>query len=125
MSPNRPKTVVYVEDEPAVQRLVSFWLEDAGFKVLVAGDGAEGLELIRASRPDLVITDALMPVLTGDELVEQLQDDAELRDIPIIMATAAASPLRVKKMLGLGCRAVVAKPMEEERFLEAVRAALE
>lgn len=125
MSPNRPKKVVYVEDEPAVQRLVAFWLEDAGFEVLVAGDGAQGLELIRTSRPDLVITDALMPVLTGDELVEQLQEDAELRDIPIIMATAAASPLRVKKMLGLGCRAVVSKPMEEGRFLEAVRAALE
>ena len=119
------KTVVYVEDEPAVQRLVSFWLEDAGFQVLVAGDGAEGMDLIRETLPDLVITDALMPVLTGDELVERLQDDPELRHIPIIMATAAASPLRVRKMLGLGCRAVVAKPMEEETFLEAVYAALE
>ena len=124
MSTKRPKKVVYVEDEPAVQRLVAFWLEDAGFEVLVAGDGAEGLELIREVRPDLVITDALMPVLTGDELVEQLQEDPELHVIPIIMATAAASPLRVKKMLGLGCKDVVAKPLEEERFLQAVRSAL-
>ena len=124
MCPKAPKTVVYVEDEPAVQRLVSFWLEDAGFTVHVAGDGAAGMELIRATRPDLVITDALMPVLTGDELVERLQDDPDLRAIPIIMATAAASPLRVQKMLGLGCKAVVAKPMEEGRFLEAVEAAL-
>ena len=119
------KTIVYVEDEPAVQRLVSFWLEDAGFQVLVAGDGAEGMDLIRETLPDLVITDALMPVLTGDELVERLQGDPELRHIPIIMATAAASPLRVRKMLGLGCRAVVAKPMEEGTFLEAVYTALE
>jgi len=119
------KTVIYVEDEPAVQRLVSFWLEDAGFHVLVAGDGAAGMELIREHMPDLVVTDALMPVLTGDELVEQLQDDPELRHIPIIMATAAASPLRVNKMLGLGCKAVVAKPMEESTFLEAVYGALE
>ena len=125
MSPKRPKKVVYVEDEPAVQRLVVFWLEDAGFDVELAGDGAEGMELIRTVRPDLVITDALMPVLTGDELVEQLQDDPDLRHIPIIMATAAASPLRVNKMLGLGCKAVIAKPMEEEKFLEAVYAALE
>ncbi len=119
------KTVIYVEDDPAVQRLVAFWLEDAGFTVLVAGDGAEGMDLIRATRPDLVVTDALMPVVTGDELVERLQDDPELRDIPIIMATAAASPLRVRKMLHLGCRAVVAKPMDEESFLAAVHAALE
>ena len=72
------------------------------------------MELIRSTVPDLVVTDALMPVLTGDELVEQLQGDPDLRHIPIIMATAAASPLRVRKMLGLGCKAVVAKPMDEE-----------
>ncbi len=123
-APHKP-TVVYVEDEPAVQRLVEYWLEDAGYRVLVAADGAAGLELIRSVRPDLVVTDALMPVMTGDELVEVLQDDPELRSIPIIMATAAASPLRVRRMLSLGCSAVVGKPMEEESFLQVVRAALE
>jgi len=118
------KTIVYVEDEPAVQRLVSYWLEDAGFRVLVAGDGAEGLDLIRSVVPDLVVTDALMPVVTGDELVELLQDDPALREIPIIMATAAASPLRVRRMISLGCRAVVPKPLDEASFLDAVNAAL-
>jgi two-component system chemotaxis response regulator CheY len=125
MGPKSRRTVVYVEDEPAVQRLVEFWLEDAGFRVLVAADGAAGLELIRSERPDLVVTDALMPVMTGDELVEAMQDDAELRPIPVIMATAAASPFRVKRMLALGCRAVVGKPMDEESFLLAVKSALE
>lgn len=121
----RSTTVVYVEDEPAVQRLVRFWLEDAGYHVLLAGDGAAGLELIRRERPDLVVTDALMPVMTGDELVEQLQGDPELQHIPVVMATAAASPFRVKRMLSLGCTAVVAKPLEEASFLAAVRKALE
>ena len=125
MGTKRQPTVVYVEDEPAVQRLVEFWLEDAGFRVLVAADGAAGLALIQAERPDLIVTDALMPIMTGDELVEILQDDPELRSIPIIMATAAASPFRVKRMLALGCQAVVPKPMEEESFLAAVQAALE
>jgi CheY-like chemotaxis protein len=117
-------TVVYVEDEPAVQRLVQYWLEEAGFRVLLAADGAAGLALIRAERPDLVVTDALMPVMTGDELVEVLQADPELRQIPIVMATAAASPFRVKRMIGLGCRSVVAKPLDEASFLEQVCAAL-
>lgn len=124
MGTNAAKTVIYVEDEPAVQRLVAFWLEDAGFEVLLAGDGAAGLELIRATRPDLVVTDALMPVLTGDELVERLQEDPQLRDIPVIMATAAASPLRITRMLALGCKAVIAKPMDEDTFLAAVNEAL-
>jgi two-component system, chemotaxis family, chemotaxis protein CheY len=118
------RTVVYIEDEPAVQRLVEFWLSDAGFRVLLAGDGSAGLDLVRAERPDLVVTDALMPVMTGDELVEVLQGDPDLRDIPIIMATAAASPFRVKRMLALGCRAVVSKPMEETSFLAVVEGAL-
>jgi len=125
MSPNAAKTVIYVEDEPAVQRLVAFWLEDAGFTVLLAGDGAAGMDLIRSTVPDLVVTDALMPVVTGDELVEQLQGDPELRHIPIIMATAAASPTRVRKMLALGCRAVVPKPLDEDSFLHAVNTALD
>lgn len=121
--PPRP-TIVYAEDEPAVQRLVQFWLEDAGYEVVLAGDGEEGLALVRTHRPDLVITDALMPKVTGDELVELLQADPELRHIPIVMATAAASPVRVRKVLGLGCRAVVAKPLDEDTFLAAVRDAL-
>lgn len=119
------RTVAYIEDEPAVQRLVAFWLEDAGYRVVLAADGAAGLELVRAERPDLVVTDALMPVMTGDELVQVLHEDPELADIPVIMATAAASPLRVKRMLDLGCRAVIGKPLEEASFLAAVAEALD
>lgn len=118
------RTVVYVEDEPAVQRLVGYWLGDAGYVVHLAGDGAEGLEVIRRVLPDLVLTDALMPGLSGDELVALLQADPELRAIPIVMLTAAASPLRVRRMLERGCTAVLAKPVEEADLLAAVRAAL-
>jgi CheY-like chemotaxis protein len=122
--PAARRTVVYVEDEPAVQRLVEFWLLDAGYAVHLADDGASGLDLIRTVRPDLVITDALMPVLSGDELVEALRSDPELRTTPIVMATAAASPRRVEQMLSRGCTAVLPKPLEEATFLAAVRAAL-
>jgi CheY-like chemotaxis protein len=113
-------TIVYVEDEPAVQRLVEFWLLDAGFSVHLASDGAAGLELIRRIKPDLVVTDALMPVMSGDELVEELRGDPDLATIPIVMATAAASPLRIERMLARGCSAVLAKPLEEGRFLAAI-----
>jgi CheY-like chemotaxis protein len=122
--PGARRTVVYVEDEPAVQRLVEFWLLDAGYVVHLASDGASGLDLIRTVRPDLVVTDALMPVLSGDELVEALRADPELRTVPIVMATAAASPRRVEQMLARGCTAVLPKPLEEATFLAAVRAAL-
>ena len=116
------RTVVYVEDEAAVQRLVEYWLTDAGYSVHLAGNGAEGLALIRSVRPHLVVTDALMPVMSGDELVDAMRDDPDLDCIPIVMATAAASPLRVERMLQRGCTAVLPKPLEESSFLAAVRA---
>ena len=122
--PGARRSVVYVEDEAAVQRLVEFWLLDAGYVVHLAADGAAGLALIRSVRPDLIITDALMPVMSGDELVEAVRSDPELRTTPIVMATAAASPLRVERMLARGCTAVLGKPLEEASFLAAVRAAL-
>jgi CheY-like chemotaxis protein len=118
-----PRSVVYVEDEPGVRRLVEYWLVDAGYVVHLAGDGAEGLEVIRRVRPHVVVTDALMPRMSGDELVDVLRGDPELATIPIIMATAAASPARVERMLARGCRAVLGKPLEEASFLAAVRAA--
>jgi CheY-like chemotaxis protein len=122
--PGPGRTIVYVEDEPAVQRLVEFWLLDAGYSVHLAGDGAAGLELIQRVQPDLVVTDALMPVMSGDGLVDALRSDPETERIPIIMATAAASPLRIERMLARGCQAVLSKPLEESSFLGAVRVAL-
>ena len=120
-----PRTVLYVEDEAPLRGLVEFWLEDAGYRVLLAADGAEGLALVRAERPDLVITDAMMPNLSGDELVEIIKTDPELSGTPIVMATAAASPLRIDRMLERGCHAVLAKPLDEASFLAAAAAALD
>lgn len=122
MSPRR--TVLYAEDEAPLRGLVEFWLGDAGYRVLLAADGAEALALVRAEHPDLVITDAMMPNLSGDELVEIMKSDPDLREIPIVMATAAASPLRIERMLERGCHAVLGKPLDEESFLAAAAAAL-
>lgn len=119
-----PPTVLYVEDERSLHGLVEFWLIEAGFRVRLALDGAEALELIRAEAPDLVITDAMMPNVSGDELVEIMKDDPDLAHIPIVMATAAASPLRIQRMLERGCAAVLGKPLDETSFVAAARSAL-
>jgi chemosensory pili system protein ChpA (sensor histidine kinase/response regulator) len=116
--------VLYVEDERSLHGLVEFWLSEAGYRVVLATDGVEALEVIRNDRPDLVITDAMMPNMTGDELVETMKDDPDLAHIPIVMATAAASPLRVRRMLERGCVAVLGKPLDEDSFVAAARKAL-
>ena len=119
-----PPVVLYVEDELPLHRLIGFWLEEAGFQVVFATDGVEALEIVRSDRPDLVITDAMMPRMTGDELVEAMKSDPDLADIPIVMATAAASPLRVTRMLQRGCTAVLGKPLDEDSFVRAAKQAL-
>jgi CheY-like chemotaxis protein len=124
VTPGPPPTVLFVEDERSLHGLVEFWLTDAGYRVRLALDGAEALERIRTDPPDLVVTDAMMPVMTGDELVETMKADPVLAAIPIIMATAAASPLRVSRMLERGCVAVLGKPLDEDSFVAAVRNAL-
>ena len=122
---DRPVTVLYVEDEASLRGLVEFWLADAGYRVLLAADGVEALDVLRAEQPDLVITDAMMPNMSGDELVAAMKDDPDLAAIPIVMATAAASPLRVERMLARGCHSVLGKPLEEASFLAAAAAALD
>lgn len=117
--------VLYVEDELALHGLVEFWLTDAGFDVALAADGDQALAMIREDPPDLVITDAMMPNLSGDELVEIMKDDPALAHIPIVMATAAASPLRVSRMMERGCVAVLGKPLDEQSFVAAARRALD
>lgn len=120
---SRPR-VLYVEDEVSLHGLVEFWLEEAGFDVALALDGREALDLIRADPPDLVITDAMMPRMSGDELVETMKDDPELASIPIVMATAAASPFRTERMLERGCVAVLGKPLDEQSFVDTAKLAL-
>lgn len=119
-----PPTVLYVEDEAPLRGLVEFWLADAGYRVLLAEDGDEALRIVRRELPDLVITDAMMPRMSGDELVETMKSDPSLAAIPIVMATAAASPLRTRRMLERGCHAVLGKPLEEASFLAAAAEAL-
>lgn len=122
MSP-RP-TVLYAEDEVSLHGLVGFWLTEAGFDVRFALDGAEALRMIRDEAPDLLITDAMMPTMSGDELVAALKADPELSSIPIVMATAAASPLRIQRMKERGCVAVLGKPLDETSFIATAKAAL-
>jgi CheY-like chemotaxis protein len=119
-----PPLVLYVEDERPLHGLVQFWLEDAGFDVIFATDGLEALSIVRTRPLDLVITDAMMPEMTGDELVETMKADPALAHIPIIMATAAASPLRRQRMMERGCVAVLGKPLEESTFVAAAKEAL-
>jgi CheY-like chemotaxis protein len=98
-------------------------LED-GFEVLVAGDGALGLAVAAAERPDLILMDLNLPVVDGWEATRRLRADPATRDIPIIALTAHAMAGDRERALAAGCDEFDTKPVDLERLLEKIRAVL-
>jgi len=84
------KTILVVDDEPNIREYLRMVLEDAGFKVVVAGDGVEALEIIKKTKPDFISLDLIMPRKSGHKLLYELNKDKELSRIPVLIVTAHA-----------------------------------
>ncbi len=121
MAANAPPTILVVEDEFASLEVLSMMLEAKGYRVFGAGDGEEALARLQEMSVDLIITDYMMPKLTGVALLAELDKQPKLRDIPVIMVSANHKD-DVPKV-----RQVVAffnKPLLFEVLLAKVRALL-
>ena len=86
--PEGPVTILVVDDEPDVLFLLRLTLESAGYSVVEAAHGAEALETIHHARPTLVITDLMMPVMDGRELIRRVRSEPETADLPIMLLSA-------------------------------------
>ncbi|WP_092601988.1 response regulator [Ralstonia sp. 25mfcol4.1] len=86
-------TVVVIDDETMNADALAFMLSAEGFSVRTAADGEAGLRLVTEALPDLVITDFMMPVMTGLELAQQLRADAATAHIPVVLLTAAQAEI--------------------------------
>jgi DNA-binding response OmpR family regulator len=116
--------VLIVEDDPVILRLLEVNFELEGFDVLLAHDGAEGIELAREQRPDLVISDIMMPNVSGIELVEALKGDEATAAIPILLLSAKAQTADVRAGLEAGADDYVTKPFEPLELVDRVQALL-
>ncbi|HVK33710.1 MAG TPA: response regulator [Burkholderiaceae bacterium] len=116
--------VLLVEDNEVNRYLVRFVLEQAGFVVDVAVDGAQALERARQALPDLILMDLRMPVLDGYEATLRLKADPALRAVPVAALSAQAMPHEIARALEVGCVAHFDKPIDVRRFAEQVRALL-
>ncbi len=116
------KRILVIEDEPAVRAGLVDNLEFEGFKVLVAADGIEGLEVFESERPDLVILDVMMPGLDGLEVCRRIRE--ERMGTPVIMLTAKCS--EVDKVVGLeiGADDYLTKPFAMRELFARIRALL-
>jgi DNA-binding response OmpR family regulator len=117
-------SVLVVDDDPVVRRMLQLSFESEGFNVLTAADGLEGLERIRADRPDVVVLDIMMPKLDGMKVMRELNDDDELRGLPVILLSAKATSLDIELGLKAGAADYVTKPCDPIDLIDRVRSLL-
>jgi two-component system phosphate regulon response regulator PhoB len=116
--------ILIVEDEAAIVTLLSYNLEREGFQVLEARDGEEGLLLATERRPDLILLDWMLPLLSGIEVCRRLRRTPQTRSIPIIMLTARGEEGDQVRGLNAGADDYVTKPFSPSELLARVRAVM-
>jgi len=119
------KTIVVVEDQPVLATSYSNKFRGEGFKVEVALDGEQGLDLITRIKPDLVLLDLQLPKLSGLEVLRKVRSNPELQALPIIILSSLAKPESVEEAWQAGATLVLSKfNTSPKRVLESVKAAL-
>ncbi|ETF03161.1 chemotaxis protein CheY [Advenella kashmirensis W13003] len=117
-------TILVVEDEPAIQELISVNLSFAGHKVLRALDAEQAKVLINAELPDLILLDWMLPGSTGLALARNLRSSERTRDIPIIMLTAKSSEADKVEGLESGADDYITKPFSPKELMARIKAVL-
>ncbi len=118
------KRIIIVEDEPDMAELVAMRLQREGYDVETVGDGAEALEMIRCSPPDLVLLDLMLPGIPGTEVATKLRNDARTAGVPIIMLTARSEESDIVVGLHLGADDYITKPFSMSVLVARISAVL-
>ena len=114
------RTVLVVDDDPVILRLLEVNFEMEGFLVRMANDGVEGLESARADAPDIIVSDVMMPRMNGLELVTTLKADPVTALIPVILLSAKAQASDIRAGLDAGADDYVTKPFEPLDLVDRV-----
>ena len=115
---SRPREKVLVVEDSSLQRsVITQAIAQQGFEVIAAADGRQGLELALEHLPDLVITDSEMPEMNGRDLTRELKKREQLQDVPVVMLTAADSPLSRLKGRHAGVAAYLTKPFVPDKVV--------
>ena len=121
-----PIRIVYVEDEPEMIDLIKLILKRRGYEVIGVDGGVEGLDVIRAEQPDLVLLDLMMPDMDGWEVFQKLKAGDETSTIPVIIVTAKGQ--NIDRVLGLHIAKVddyIVKPFRPQELLDSIEQVLE
>jgi two-component system, OmpR family, alkaline phosphatase synthesis response regulator PhoP len=114
------KRILIADDETHILNVLAIKLQNAGFAVIPAENGAAALDRARADHPDLIITDYQMPYLSGVELCARLQDDPATCDIPTVVLTARGFAISEAETSLRNVRRVISKPFSPRQILACV-----
>jgi CheY-like chemotaxis protein len=115
-----PKAILVADDDPDILSIVAMSLEAQGYTVHKATNGREAVDVARANRPDLVLMDMMMPVLSGYEAVGELKADASTRDIPIVGLSAKAMSTDMERATDVGIDGYITKPFRIAQVLAVI-----
>ncbi len=116
--------ILIVEDSTTQAAQLSHTLEQAGYMVRTASNGAEALQAVREARPHIIISDAMMPVMDGYTMCRAIKDDAYLCQIPVILLTSLSDPKDVIHGLEAGVDYYLTKPYQAAALLSKIEAVL-
>ncbi|MBP7691112.1 MAG: response regulator [Anaerolineales bacterium] len=122
--PPPPAHILIADDDASVRRLIELVLRKDGYRLTMAANGWQALELLQTETPDLLISDLNMPDLDGFQLLTALKATPGLARLPVIVVTAAGQPGQEAEALRLGAAACVLKPFAQAQFLALVRGLL-
>jgi len=117
--------VLSIDDSPTILRLVEMILTNAGFAVRTAAGGAKGIELAHQLHPDVVLVDFIMPEVNGFQVSKTLREDADTRDIPIILVSSKGEAVGEQFVQTLGIHHYLTKPFQPDQLVAEVRTALQ
>ena len=113
--------ILVVDDEQDVVDLIQRTLQTEGFDVVCAFDGISALDLVDIERPDLVLLDIMMPMMSGYEVCEQMKSNPETQNIPVICVSSAHTPDARKQSIRAGAATLVAKPFLPAELVAQIR----
>ena len=122
---NEQITVLVVEDEAHIRRVLEYNLKLDGFEVYLAEDGATGLRLAKEKIPDVILLDWLMPEMNGLAVLTELKNDAKTKHIPVFMLTAKGMLNDVTQAFEMGADDYITKPFDPMQLGKTIREKLE
>ena len=117
----KPKKILIADDNQNIRDALTYLLEDEGYEILMAKDGADTIQAVRGLRPDILLLDIMMPEINGYDVCRTIKSDPQLKDTYIIMLTAKGQAAEQERGKDAGANEYIVKPFSPMDLLSLIR----